>query len=140
MLLKVHRERGQPSLHEKQPELLETIVKLVTFGASAEARRRNESLVCCKTIKQLRKELIDLGYKISETALYYRLMSKNPNTRDGRRNVTTVPVRFSQAQLNLHKNHQDQSFCTAIIRSLETIASILGPNHFCQWMIKQEYH
>lgn len=68
-----------------------------------------------------------LGFKISKSATYLRLLPRNSRTIEGRKHVETVPVRLSKAQTSLHKNHVDQNFCTTTIRSLETVASILGP-------------
>lgn len=42
-VLKLRAEPGRPRLEEKQPELLNTIVELAMFGASAEERRRCEA-------------------------------------------------------------------------------------------------
>lgn len=107
---------------------MDTIVKLVSFGASAEAKRRSEALNSCKTLKELNQELIALGFQISESATYLRLLPKRSNSAEGKKHVVTVPVRLCKAQTNQHKYHIDQNFCTATIRGLENLASILGPD------------
>lgn len=118
---------GRPRLEDEQPELLETIARIAMFGASAADRRRHESLRSCKTLKDLHKELEGLGFEISKTATYYRLLYKNRSTVEGKRHVKTVPVKLCRAQSDVHKDHQDQQFCKNTIRDLEIIASILGP-------------
>ena len=40
----------------------------------------------------------------------------------------TVPVKLSRPQADHHNAHPDQHFCVSSIRSLETVASVLGPN------------
>lgn len=126
--LKVYEKRGRPSLEVQQPELLKTIVKLVTFGASAHDKRRNESLNSCKTLSDLHKELVTLGFQISRSGTYLRLLPRQSSSTEGKKHITTVPVRLKRAQTNQHKNHIDQNFCTASIRSIEVLGSILGPD------------
>lgn len=69
-----------------------------------------------------------MGYNISRSATYLRLLPKRHNSIEGTKHVTTVPVRLRRAQTDMHKNRVDQNFCTATISDLETIASILGPD------------
>ncbi|KAJ8894769.1 hypothetical protein PR048_000076 [Dryococelus australis] len=49
-------------------------------------------------------------------------------TREAKRHVVAVPVKLSRPEAGHHKAHQDQYFCVASIRSLETVASVLGPH------------
>lgn len=120
-------ERGRPRLEEKQPELLKVISDLAMFGAAAHGRRREESVRSCRTLTQLQEQLNEIGFKISRSATYLRLLPRNETTLEGRRHVLTVPVKLCRADSDLHKGHPDQPFCAASIRSLETLASILGP-------------
>lgn len=39
-----------------------------------------------------------------------------------------MPVKFSRPEADHHKAHSDHQFCVATIKSLETIASVLGPH------------
>lgn len=125
--LKLRAEPGRPRLEEKQPELLNTIIELAMFGASAEERRRCEVLRSCRTLTDLHARLIELGYQISRSGTYIRLLPRRYTTLEGKRHVITVPVKLSRPEADHHKEHSDQQFCIATIRSLETIASILGP-------------
>jgi hypothetical protein len=52
---------GNPRLEDKQPELLKTIVAIVTRTAAAEPRRRTEALHSCRTLDELHAELLKLG-------------------------------------------------------------------------------
>lgn len=126
--LKLRADAGRPRLEVEQPELLRTITNLVTFGATADAKRRSEALGSCKTLADLHSELKSLGYTISKSATYLRLLPRNHKTTEGKKHVRTVPVRLLRAQNNFHEKHVDQYFCTATIRGIETIASILGPD------------
>lgn len=127
-VLKLRSEPGRPRLEEKQPELLKTIIDLAMFGASAEERRRSEALRSCRTLTDLHSRLGELGYQISRSGTYIRLLPRRYNSLEGKRHVTTVPVKLSRPEADHHKAHADQQFCITTIRSMETIASILGPS------------
>lgn len=119
---------GRPRLEEEQPELLKTITDLAMFGASAEERRRCEIVRTVHSLSELTEKLIELGFNISRSATYIRLLPRRADTREAKRHVVTVPVKLSRPEADHHKAHQDQYFSVASIRSLETVASILGPD------------
>lgn len=119
---------GRPRLEEEQSELLKTISDLALFGASAEERRRCEIVRTVHTLSELTNKLNELGFNISRSATYIRLLPRRANTREAKRHVVTVPVKLSRPEADHHKAHQDQYFSVASIRSLETIASVLGPD------------
>lgn len=127
-LLMVRSAPGRPRLEEQQPELLKAIVDLAMFGASAEERRRSEIVRSCRTLTDLHDKLKEHGFKISKSGTYLRLLPRNYSTLEGKRHVATVPVKLSRPEADHHKAHPDQHFCVATIRSLETVASILGPD------------
>lgn len=127
-LLKARFAPGRPRLEEQQPEWLKTIVDLAMFGASAEERRRLEIVRSCRTLTDLHEKLKEHGFEISKSSTYLRLLPRNYTSLEGRRHVVTVPVKLSRPEADHHKAHPDQHFCVATIRSLETLASILGPN------------
>lgn len=119
---------GRPRLEVEQSELLKTISDLALFGASAEERRRCEIVRTVHTLSELTNKLSELGFNISRSATYIRLLPRRANTREAKRHVVTVPVKLSRPEADHHKAHQDQYFAVASIRSLETIASVLGPD------------
>lgn len=123
-----HVGPGRPRLEEEQSELLKTISDLALFGASAEERRRCEIVRTIHTLSELTNKLNELGFNISRSATYIRLLPRRANTREAKRHVVTVPVKLSRPEADHHKAHQDQYFSLASIRSLETIASVLGPD------------
>lgn len=119
---------GRPRLEEEQSELLKTISDLALFGASVEERRRCEIVRTVHTLSELTNKLNELGINISRSATYIRLLPRRANTQEAKRHVVTVPVKLSRPEADHHKAHQDQYFSVASIRSLETIASVLGPD------------
>lgn len=115
---------GRPRLEKEQSGLLNTISDLALFGVSAEERRRCEIVRTVYTLS----ELSELGFNISRSATYIRLLPRRVNTREAKRHVVTVSVKLSRPKADHHKAHQGQYFSVASIRSLETIASVLGPD------------
>ena len=88
---------GRPNLEKDQPLLLKTIVGIAKYGSAADARRRTETIRSVKTLDQLTEELKKVGFNISRNGTYLRLLPKNSNTIEGRRHVTTVPVKLTRA-------------------------------------------
>ena len=78
-----------------QPHLLSTIVDLIeTDSSAAHGRRRTEELRSLVTLDDLMRELNLMGFKISRSATYLRLMPKRGNTKEAKRHVRTVPVKL----------------------------------------------
>lgn len=119
---------GRKRLEFVQDSLLETIVDIAMFGASAEERRRCEIVRTCRTLDDLHKALTEKGFKISRSATYLRLLPRKSNSFEGRRHVSTVPVKLSRPEADHHKSHADQYFCVATIAAVKTISSLLGPD------------
>ncbi|KAJ8896472.1 hypothetical protein PR048_001816, partial [Dryococelus australis] len=104
---------GRARLEEEQSELLKAVVDLAMFGASGEERRCCEIVRTIHTLSEITDKLIEL---------------ERTDTRKAKRHVVTVPVKLICPEGDHHKAHQDQYFCVASIRSLETVASVLGPH------------
>ena len=100
------------------------------FRAAGQDRRRDYILQSCRAQGELHEQLEEMGLTISRSGTYLRLLPRNSTTSEGQRHITSVPARLtmSRTQNSKHRDHIDQSFCTASIRSVETIASILGPD------------
>lgn len=118
---------GQPPLVDSQPALLETIINIAIHGSAADERRRTEMIRSCLTLSDLHERLLLMGFQISRSGTYLHLLPRVSNTQEGRRHVRTVPVKLARPQTEMHKKHEDGEFCTATIRSLESLASLLGP-------------
>ena len=82
-LSKFNREKnGRPAVIEAQPDLLNAIVNIASIGAAASDRRRSQELRSCETLDDLNKSLLKLGYCLSRSATYLRLIPKQ-NTLEG---------------------------------------------------------
>ncbi|KAJ8686037.1 hypothetical protein QAD02_021830 [Eretmocerus hayati] len=122
------RKVGRPRIEKSQAGILECAEEIAIHGAGAQDRRRFDEIRPVQSLDQLHEVLLTMGYQISRSALYLRVLPRNSLSREGKRHVKTVPIKFSKAQNNSTKWHQDALFCTASIRSLESLASMLGPH------------
>ena len=87
---------GRPRLDVDQPYLLSTIVDIVQSSSASADRRRSEMLRTITTLDDLNKELLKLGFNISRSATYLRLLPRRQDSIEGKRHVKTVPVKHSQ--------------------------------------------
>lgn len=109
------------------------ILDIAIHGGASDDRRRSSLIRSCRTLDDLHEKLQTLGYTLSRSALYLRLLPKRSETSEGKRHVKTVPVKLSRPEADQHANHPDGKFCTATIRALESVASILGPDQVFFW-------
>lgn len=119
---------GRPNANEVQPGLLQAIIDLSLRGAGAHERRRSDALNCCRTLDDLARELKTLGFNLTRSGLYLRLIPRNWATHEGKRHVTTVNVKLKRAENAEHHQHADTKFARSTHESLVQLCSILGPH------------
>lgn len=76
------------------------------------------------------------GYNLSRSGLYLRLFPKNSTTIEGRRHVTTVPVRLIRPENNERKNNPDGHFASATVKYVKDLASLFGSG--CVFVCSQD--
>eukprot|EP00731_Ephydatia_muelleri_P025821 Em0017g904a len=59
------------------------------------------------------EQLNDDGFNIHRGGVYHRLIPKRSSSLEGKRHVTTVPVKLIRAQNDSHAKHVDQTFCVS---------------------------
>lgn len=124
--MKLVKKIGRPALENDQPEILKVICELAKQGAGADGRRRCEALNSCMTLDDLHNELKENhGLMLSRTATYLRLLPRNYSTVEGKRHVTTVPVRLCKPQNNQRRAHADSEFCKMTINHLKELSATL---------------
>ena len=126
--LNLKKSCGRPTLEEEQPLLLKSIVEIALHGSAAHEKRQSNIYRSIKTLDELTKQLQLDGFKVSRSGVYLRLLPRRSDTREGKRHVTTVPVKLIRAKNDHHKKHPDGIFCTATLNSLVEVASLLGPD------------
>ena len=85
---------GQPPLEDVYPDMHQVLLEIATVGAAASDRRRADLFRTVKTLDDLHKALTELGYSLSRSALHLRLIPRNASTREGKRHVNTVPIKY----------------------------------------------
>ena len=109
-------EVGWPGIQEDQPELLKTIVDTALIGSSADERRWTERKWMIKTLDELHEKLTHLGFNLSLSGTYLRLIPRNSSTSEGKRYIMTVAFKLSRAETIHHKQHPDGKFYVARMR------------------------
>lgn len=129
--LKIRHKVGRPAIEEDQPLLLKTIVDIAVYGSAAHEKRQSDIYRSIKTLDDLTKELKQNGFHLSRSTVYTRLIPKRSLSLEGKRHITTVPVRLIRSQNDSHSKHMDGRFCASTLHHLEEIASLLGPSEIC---------
>ena len=81
-----------------------------------------------KTLDDLHSELEKMGYKISRSGAYIRLLPRDATTVEGRRHHKCVPVRLVRPENNLRKKHPDRMFAKEGFKMGDDIAAFIGPD------------
>ena len=117
---------GRPHKHDNT-ELIEAICRIAIPGSAAHERRRNEVIRTVKSLDQLTEALNQEGYDLKRSSVYLHLLPKKSRTIEGKRHIHTAPVKLFKSQNSKHAAHVSTKFARSSIKSLEEIATILGP-------------
>lgn len=94
---------GRPRIETDQNDLLQAICDIVLHSRSADNKRKTEAIRSCRTLDKLHEELNSIGYNLSRSATYLRLIPRNSSSIEGKRHVPTVPVKLCRAQADHHR-------------------------------------
>ena len=109
-------------------ERLAAIARIAISGSAADNRRRSDVIRTVKTLDELTAALRAEGFDYSRSAVYTHLIPRNVRSVEGKRHVTTAPVKLLRSQNSQHKSHDAAMFARCTIRHLEEIAGFLGPD------------
>ena len=79
------------------------------------------------TLDDLLSELKNLGFLLSRSATYLRLLPGRGNTSEGYRHVQTVPVKLTRPENNLRKKHKDRMFAKSFMDDLINLCKFFRP-------------
>ena len=121
------KENGRPQIEYDQPELLSTIAKIVEASSATDDRCRMECLRTVTTLDDLHSELKSLGFSVSRSATYLRLLPSRGSTSEGYRHVQTVPVKLTRPENNLRQKVKDRMFAKSFMDDLINVCKLFGP-------------
>ena len=129
-MLKKHNRQisGRPRKEIDQPDLLSTIVTIVQASSATDDRRRTESLHSLTTLDDLHKELKTLGFNLSRSAVYLRLLPRRGDSREGKRHVQTVPIKLLRPENSLRKKNIDRMYAKSFFDDMMSVSELLGSN------------
>ena len=74
-----------------------------------------------KTLDDLTDALQEDGFNLSLSGVYLPLLPRYTRSKEGKRHVTTAPVKVARAQNNQHANHEATKFARSTIHAMEEI-------------------
>ncbi|ESO03931.1 hypothetical protein HELRODRAFT_172961 [Helobdella robusta] len=104
----IKKKKSRVEFKQKIEELSQIIQRL-----RKNDKRRTEKLQACKTLDELHEALLEHEYRISRSATYLRLLPRNSTSIEGRRHITTVPVKLLKATNSERHRHDDARFAAA---------------------------
>ena len=102
--MKLREGVGRPRIECDQPDIMRTILEIATVGAACGDRRRDDLYRTVKTLDDLHKAVSDLGFTVSRSGLYLKLLPRDGKTTEGKRHINTVPVKLIRPRNDLGKN------------------------------------
>ena len=101
-------------------ELIKAVCRIAISGSAAHGQRRNEAIRTVKTLDHLTEALNRKGFELKRSSVYLHFLLQNHRTIEGKRHVTTAPVKLYKSQNSKHASQPS-------IRSPEELAAILDP-------------
>ena len=87
---------GRPTYTDNE-SLLHTVKETALMGCGTDDRRRSELIPSVRTLDDLVAELEKMGFLLSRTGVSLQLIPRRMNSHQGKRHVTTVPVKLCMA-------------------------------------------
>ena len=97
------------------------------YSSAAAERRRTECLRSVSTLDDLHTELMKIGFNLSQSGLYLRLLPRRGNTSEGKRHINTVPVKLVRPENSLRKKNEDRIFAKSFIDGMSEVCKLFGP-------------
>ena len=104
---------GQPRKEVDQPELLSAIARVVEASSAAD---------------DLHSELKWLGFDLSCSTAYLRLLLRRADSREGKCHVQTVKVKLVRPENSLRKKNSDRMFAKSFMDDLFVVCKLFGPS------------
>ena len=92
-------------------------MRIVEASAATDDRRRSEILRTVKILDDLQEKLMEMGFSLSRSSTYLRLLPRRSDSREQKRNVQTVPVKLLRPENTLRKRNIDRLFTKSFMES-----------------------
>ena len=125
--LKLREGVGRPRIECDQEGVMDVILQIAMIGSACGDRRREDVFRTVKTLDDLHKAVTDLGFIVSRSALYLRLLPRDQTSIHGKRHVKTVQVKLVRPENDLRTKHPDRMFAAETSKAADKIATFLGP-------------
>ena len=86
-----------------------------------------ECLRTVTTLDDLYSKMKNLGYLLSRSETYLRLLPRRGNTTEGYRHVQTVSVKLTGPENNLRKKNKGRIFTKSLMDDLINVYKFFGP-------------
>ena len=83
---------GHPRIECDQPEILEEILKIAEIGSACSDRRRDNTIRTVRTLTQLKEELHRLGFQVSRSGVYLKLLPRDANAKAGKNERRPIKI------------------------------------------------
>ena len=80
-----------------------------------------------RTLDDLAEEIKTMGFNLSRSGLYLRLVPRRQSTQHGKRHVTTFPVQLCRASNDKRAKNPDRRFAAKSMEHAEELAAFFGP-------------
>ena len=124
--LKFRDNPGRPNIEEDQPDINKDILEIATIGAACSDKRRDDLFRTVKTLDQLHAALKELGYTISRSGVYLRLLPRDATTTEGKKHKHSVPVKLVRPENDLRTKHPDRIFAAETFKTAQNIVEFIG--------------
>ena len=119
------RSAGRPTIIDDDI-LIKTITDMALIGSSVYSRRRTEVINCCKSLDDLTDKLKGLGYNLSRSSVYLRLLPRRKDSFEGKRDKKVVNVKLCIAMPMQRAKNPDRWFASATMHHVEDFAVLMG--------------
>ena len=89
------------------------------MGCGTDDRRRSELIRSVLTLDELVTELEKMGSLLSRRGVYLRLIQRQINSHQGKRHITTVPVKLCRASNDKRSKNLDRWFAAKSMQHAE---------------------
>ena len=109
-LLQRHNRQATAHPWKEVDQLLSTVTNTVQASSATGNRKTTETLCSLTTLDDLHRELTNLGFKLSHSAVYLRVLPRRGDSREGKRHIQMAPVKLLRSEHSLRPKNIDSMY------------------------------